>query len=455
MLRTLFILSLLIPGFFWALFSRFGALVMYVWYACFRPAEFLWIDITDLRLSLVLGVILVVPSLATGRWPDVSHPLSLGALAFFGTMLLAQAGAVAPELGWQWIDFFGRLLVVCLLLVTIVNTRQRLIVLVAVLASSYGFHSSKAGIVFFLTGARFHDGLSGAYIDNNGYALAIVMVIPLLLATSQNMLPGLWLHRLYNRFQPWLKRGFFLSVPLSAGTVIGTFSRSGLLGLAAAVFVFILFQKRKFMPMMGLATMSLLALLFAPVPSEYMDRMQTITTYEETNEESALSRLHFWDVAIDIANANPTGIGLRQFERAYDEYDYSRGYYGRRRSVHSSHFQALAEMGYLGLAFWLFLFAYSAFLGLRIRRRSRHKALPPDESWFMLTYANGILASMAGFFVGGAFIALAVNDITWYTFAILASLDRISKKQLADAIARQKETAVEPTGRQPAVAAVA
>jgi hypothetical protein len=62
------------------------------------------------------------------------------------------------------------------------------------------------------------------------------------------------------------------------------------------------------------------------------------------------------------------------------------------------------------------------------------KARAPDVGLFMVTYANGMMASMAGFVVGGAFITLAVNDITWYSFALLAALDLISKRQLADAV---------------------
>ena len=81
---------------------------------------------------------------------------------------------------------------------------------------------------------------------------------------------------------------------------------------------------------------------------------------------------------------------------------------------------------------WLFLFGYTAISGLRIRRRSKTPGLSPEDSRFLMNSANAILASTAGFFVGGAFIALALNDITWYTFALASGLDRISKQMLKD-----------------------
>jgi hypothetical protein len=34
--------------------------------------------------------------------------------------------------------------------------------------------------------------------------------------------------------------------------------------------------------------------------------------------------------------------------------------------------------------------------------------------------------SMTGFLVGGSFLAMALNDVTWLTFAVLAALDRIA-----------------------------
>ena len=38
---------------------------------------------------------------------------------------------------------------------------------------------------------------------------------------------------------------------------------------------------------------------------------------------------------------------------------------------------------------------------------------------------------MVAFIVGGSFIALALNDLTWVTFAILAALDLLSRQMCA------------------------
>ena len=125
--------------------------------------------------------------------------------------------------------------------------------------------------------------------------------------------------------------------------------------------------------------------------------------------------------------AHPFGVGLRQYEAAYDQFDFLHGRYGIRRAVHSAHVQVFAELGFLG----------AAGLGRAVRagrsspacgsgRGRSTRALAPSDSKLFFTMANALLTSMAGFIVGGAFLALALNDLTWLTFGMVAALDRLS-----------------------------
>jgi O-antigen ligase len=185
-------------------------------------------------------------------------------------------------------------------------------------------------------------------------------------------------------------------------------------------------QRRRVGALVGLAVLAGVAYMVVPVPEGYLDRLQTIQTYEEVDDESALSRLHFWRVAMVMANNRAFGVGMRNFEAAYDQYDFSYGQFGNRRSVHSSHFQVLAEHGFPGAFIWIVMFALAFVLALRVRRRSRHPDLTSEERRFYFTMANALMVSMVGFIVGGAFVASALNDVTWLTFAMVASLDRLA-----------------------------
>jgi hypothetical protein len=77
------------------------------------------------------------------------------------------------------------------------------------------------------------------------------------------------------------------------------------------------------------------------------------------------------------------------------------------------------------------MFGYAFFACLRVRRRSADPRLTPQEARLLFTVANGLTTSMVGFAVGGAFLALALNDLTWLTFAMVAALDRLSARLLA------------------------
>jgi probable O-glycosylation ligase (exosortase A-associated) len=431
MLRTLFVLAILVPGFVAALRDRFKALLLYQWFAFFRPQDWVWIDISSLRLSLVLGLVLLIPSLSSGIMPNLSHPLSIGSVLFVAATLVAQANAVNAAVGWLWIDFLVRLVIVCLLMVTLANTPRRLLAVIAVVAGSLGFHAAKAGLLSVISGGlRFSDGLAGAFVDNNGYALATVMIMPLLLVVSDNL--GLLVPDEYPLILKWVRRGLRIAVLLCMFTVISTFSRAGFLAMIGATLVYVALHRRRVRLALVLSALVVAGLTLAPLPEGYGDRIETIQTYEEVGDQSALSRPHFWRVAMAMAEAEPLGIGLRNYEYAYDQYDFSHGQFGRGRSVHSSHFQVLAELGYFGAMLWVGQFLVALAISFRIRRQSRTPGLSESSARFLLTLSNGLIASMAGFLVGGSFIALALNDLTWLTFGLVAAADRIASTICAE-----------------------
>jgi putative inorganic carbon (hco3(-)) transporter len=424
MLRTLFVLAILVPGFLLSLRSRYIALLMYLWFALFRPQDWMWIDVTSLRLSLLLGLILLVPSILSGRFPNMSHPLSIGMILFVWSASITQTVAIRPDVGWVWIDFLVRLFLASMMIVTCATDAPKVLGVIAVIGGSLGFHASKAGLAYVLGGGtRFADGLAGAFVDNNGYALATVMIIPLLLATAQNI------DLLYSgRFLTWVRRGLYLSIPLCMFAVIGTYSRGGFISLAVITLVFATLQDRRVPTLAGLAAIVTVALLVVPIPQSYVDRLQTIQTYNEIGEESAMSRPHFWQVGMRMVSANPLGVGLKQYEAAYDKYDFSYGRYGHHRAVHSSHVQVFAELGYPGIFIWVGLFMFAFHACLRVRRRARAPHLDPRTAAFLKTTANALIISMTGFLVGGSFLSLAVNDLTWLTFGIVGALDRFAKR---------------------------
>ena len=449
-MRSLFILILIGIGIAGGVVSRHVALLTYVWFSLFRPVEYVWWNLAPLRLSLVTGLLLLVPSLLTGVFPNMTHPLSLLSWVFMGCVLVAQYTTYVPP-DWAWVDQFARLLVVSGLSVSLATTKPRLSQLIAVIAGSFAFYSAKAGVVALLGGGvQFAEGQAGAFVDNNGYALAINMAIPFMATAALTLtvpFPGI----------KYIRQAFWICIPLSILTVIGTMSRGGLLGLGTLAVVFVLLQRRPILWGTGIALVGGLVFAFAPKPEGYMERMGTITTYEEVGEGSALSRLHFWRVATVMVADNPLGVGLRNYDLAYDDYDDLNGEFGRGRSVHSSHFQVLAEAGYLGFVVWVSMFAYAVITCLRIRFGAAALAgLSDEDRRYYIVSATSLAASMFAFIVGGAFIAAANNDFTWMTFGVTAALQRMYKAEVLALqparIEADRAVAVIPAPRRKAIA---
>jgi O-antigen ligase len=150
--------------------------------------------------------------------------------------------------------------------------------------------------------------------------------------------------------------------------------------------------------------------------------MHTIQTYEEEQEESALSRIHFWTVAVDMAMANPTlGIGFNGFNRTYDDYDFSDGKYGRGRSVHSSFFSVLAELGYIGFFLYLAILWGAFGACFQVRKLSCHHHMAAE----MVKGAAALEASLVAFVVGGSFVPWQYNEMLWHVIGLSIVLQRI------------------------------
>lgn len=427
MLRTLIFSGVITAFLVGGLANPFFALLGYVWFALFRPQEWVWIDISAFRFSLVLGVLLLVRSAISGYVPTLTHRHALATLGIFVAACVAHLSAVRPDVSASWLDYFARLGVVTMLVISLVDSEERIYWLITTIALSFGFHTAKAGLASILGGGvKFADGLAGAFVDNNGYAIGAVMVMPLLWATAR--LAPAWI--------PWrrfYRLGFVLAVPLSGVAVISTFSRSGFLALCGAALAFVLLHQRRFSMLVSGVVMLGLAYAFVPIPKGYFDRIETIRSYEDQGEASALSRLHFWRVALVMVSDHPLGVGFYNFEPNYDAYDWLGGEFGTKRSVHSSHLQMLTETGVIGFLLWAFLFVSSFYACLVLRARAL-RAPPGATADFYWTVSTALLISMGGFALGGMFISMALNDLTWITFGLIAAVERVAAREMPERV---------------------
>jgi len=180
-----------------------------------------------------------------------------------------------------------------------------------------------------------------------------------------------------------------------------------------------------------LAVLLVLSLILPALPSKFWDRMRTIQTYEEEQEESALSRVHFWTVAVDMAMINPIfGIGFNGYNKTYDGYDFSNGKYGHGRSVHSSFFGVLAELGYMGICLYLAILLGAFGACFQVRRLSRQHLMEAE----LAKGAAALEASLVAFVVGGSFVPWQYNEMLWHIIGLSIVLQRIATQHKGQAL---------------------
>ena len=161
----------------------------------------------------------------------------------------------------------------------------------------------------------------------------------------------------------------------------------------------------------------------------------------------ALERLGHETIAVTMANDRPLlGVGHRGYEPSYNKYDFSHGFHGTKRAVHSSWFGIFAETGYPGLALFITIFGTSVLAC----RRTRQMAKRGEVTETLGRYAIGMESSLVAFAVGGAFVSYHYNEMLWHFFGLTIVLERVAVAEAAAAAERvrieneQRQAAVEP-----------
>ena len=411
MLRTIFVLAIMGIGFVYAFQGAIYSLMFYLWIAYFRPEQWVWDPwVRSISLSWIAGVATVAAALVSKkRWP-VNVRVVLLALFLLQSLLSAMASTHSPDAWPHWIEFAKTIAITYLIVVLTPDVSTFRLVLM-VIGLSLGFEAAKQGWVGLLT----HPGETNTNDlpllgDNNGIAVGMLMLVPILTTLAATATGRS--ERMMFRF-------------LAFGTVyraIATYSRGGFIACAALGAVYLFRSKRRLLASLAVAVS---CLMIAPVmPTQFWDRMRTI---DDASDNSSLGRLHFWRVAVAMANDNPLlGVGHDAYNATYDKYDSSHGDFGSARSVHSIWFGSFAELGYPGLV----LFAAQLLLAFRAAARARAAARRIPGQAHLQHYAFGLEGALVAFVVGGSFVPMQYNEMAWHVIGLTISLDGLARAAL-------------------------
>jgi probable O-glycosylation ligase (exosortase A-associated) len=428
MLRTLFVLGIAGFGSIQALRGPFWALLLYLWVAYFRPEQWVWGGVAaSLNLSFIVGVFLVISSIVRGT----RFTLDLRAIllfAFLGQSLISTTLSPHADYCWPFLQEFAKTAMIAFLMPCLVTNAQRFKLTIAVISASLGFEMVKQGWAqLLLTPGTKNFNSHPALGDENGVALGVLMLVPLMAVLAQTS------------SRKWQKWGVGVATVGAVYRAISTYSRGGFVSSGALLLM--VFAKSTHKIRTALAVIVVAGIILPVLPDAFWSRMKTIAFAEEQLDEedaSSRGRLHYWRVAVLMAGDRPlTGVGHNGFSASYDRYDFLNGAYGTGRAVHSSWFGVLAELGYPG-AVLLVMNLLLAFTACRSVQRKAAAGLATEE---LGHYASAVETALVVFVVGGSFLSFQYMEIVWHLIALSAALQRISIRAVSNEAVPQEHPA--------------
>lgn len=382
-------------------------LLAYVWVSLMAPHRLTYGFAQELPWAQLLFLVTFARWLVSSeRRLPLWGPLSTLLLAFTLLFTASAAQAWAPEPAASKLDAALKLMLALLLTTILIDRPERLRQLVWTVALSIGFYGVKGGLFVLATGGA-HQVLGPSpslMADNNGIALALVMVMPLL-------------HHLYETSRPWwLRAALLVAGALTALAVLGTWSRGGLLALLAMAGV-LWWRSRAKLPLAVLGGCAALALALL-MPAAWYAKMGTIDDYEQ--DVSAQLRFTAWRFATDVALESPwLGGGFRVF--VLNNIRHGAGGASEYLNAHSIYFEVLGELGFVGLALFLAILVGALLTAGRLRRLDRDRPDLHD----LARLGAAVQVALVGYAVGGALLNMAFFELFYHLLAILIVADRL------------------------------
>lgn len=387
-------------------------ILMWIWVSIMNPHRLTWGFAYDFPFAFIIAIVTLTSIVLTReRQKFPLTPITVALIGFIVWMNVTTLFALLPSQE-MWLRVMKIMLMVLATLV-VMYTRRHIELVVWVLALSIGFYGVKGGIFTLLTGGAYRVwGPAGSFIEgNNEVALALILVIPLMR----------YLYTLVTK--KWQKWAFGGTMALCALASLGSYSRGALLAFAAMSFFLWLKSRHKAAFGVVMAAAGVVLLMF--MPSEWMERMNSISSYEQ--DGSAMGRINAWWMTYNLAKDRPlVGGGFEIYEPHI-----FRIWAPNPEDVHAAHsiyFQVLGEHGFVGLLLYLCV-------GIATWRAAKwvvRNAKGVDELKWAEELAKMVQVSMVGFAVGGAFLSLAYFDLPYYLMTTVILLKLFVQRTLAE-----------------------
>lgn len=360
-------------------------------------------------LFLATGMGYVVEQARLKSWPRFHWDWRLtGLVLLWGWFFVSTHYALAPFAAREKLVEVLKILPPLVLMWLLIDTREKLFLLMATIALSIALVTLKGGYWAVMTG--FHDRVYGPpgsqYGDNNEFAVAVAMSIPLLF---------IWMRETQDRALRWV---ILALIVLSYLAALSSWSRGGMLCLIAMTMLLVWYSRRWFLsiPLVALGGLAVL-MVFS---EKWLGRMESILAFQE--DASAQSRIGVWRTGWETVIKHPvTGSGFE----AWPILSVSNG---RMLDWHSAYIELLAEHGFVGLAIWSWL-VVGTLLRLGFLARSGRCTKQP---WVVI-YAGMLQASLVAYLAGALTLGIAYWELPFWLIVCAAVTARLAKNHHQEA----------------------
>jgi probable O-glycosylation ligase (exosortase A-associated) len=427
-----------------ALINPYYGVLVWSWLAYFNPHRYTWGVARDFPVAILIAIPTLIGLLFApkNRRLFTRESLLLCLLWAWFAFTTVYAGTIPVFAGHikdatLHLEEVSKILLMTFVTILLVTSKQKLRLLILVIIGSFGLRALVGAIFFVSTGGQFTIwGPEGTFLaDNNDFALALNMTIPMFFFMARS------------ETRSWLRNIIWILMLCVVISVIGTYSRGGLVGLGAVTLGLLAKSRRKVvsLALIGIATLFLLT--FATL--QWKDRMTTFL--QGDLDQSAESRLTVWRAGWNLVQDYPlTGGGFDVYTDPSvivrylpDDVPDS-----NLHGPHSIYFQMLGEQGFVGLALFLALLAAC---GLRIRKLRKLAARHPQLFW-VAPYADMFGITLLAYMINGATLGRAYFDFFYEVVACIVILDILFRREAQAITEADAEDVSEPSAELVAVA---
>ncbi|MDP1684469.1 putative O-glycosylation ligase, exosortase A system-associated [Hydrogenophaga sp.] len=419
MLDLMFALAMLvaIPM---AIARPFAAYLLWGWTALMVPSSYLYGFMAGTRVNLFLAL-LTFTLIVLGKVSIKGYVNNR--MTWFLLLFLAHASA-AMLFGYpgnpfnvQYYVFLVKVMAFTLLMPLFVKERMHIHAMVLVMVFGLGLHGVLDGLKTIVSaGAHNMYGPRDTVItDRNHLSTALAMLLPLVYYLHLNS---------QHRWIRWLFLGAFAVIVLA---IMGGRSRGGFLAISVVGCWLVFTSRAKMKALFMVVVVGGILLLLAP--EEWTSRMNTIQTAGE--DESFVGRLVAWRISSALALSNPVfggGFHALQIQSVWDQFKAEPGLLGflnlgvpefDAKAAHSIYFEVLGDLGFVGLAIFLFILFYAVYSRFSIKGMAAD--LGPSFTWAR-DLADMLMLSVVAYLIGGAGVSLSYFELIYMIVMLMEML---------------------------------